>query len=82
MSVTTQIKAENAKVVTPNDNTKIAPTAGIYVGGSGNVAVTLVRMDDSENIVLTDLAAGIIHPLVVKRVWNTGTTATDIVAVY
>ena len=82
MSVTTQVKAENAKVVAPNDGVNVAPTAGIYIGGSGNVAVTLVRMDDGDSIVLTDLAAGIIHPLVVKRVWNTGTTATDIVAVY
>ena len=81
-SLTARAKSLNASAITPNDAEDIIATAGIYVGVSGDLRVTLAEMADGSHVTFTDLAAGIIHPLVVKRVWNTGTTATDIVAVY
>ena len=69
-------------VVTPNDGADLTdtPTRGIYVGVSGDLAV--VGEENAASVVLVGIAAGIIHPIAVKRVLATGTTATGIVAVY
>ena len=66
-----------AASVTPNDSTNIAPTRGLYVGVSGDVKVTML---DGTAVTFVGVAAGIVHPLQVVRVWSTGTDATDIVA--
>jgi hypothetical protein len=70
-----------AVAITPNNSTDLAvETRGLYVGAAGDVAVILA--DDSAAVTFTALAAGIVHPLAVKRVKVTGTTATGIVGVY
>ena len=68
-----------AIAVTTSDSTNLSLgfTRGIYVGGSGDVAVT---MADGNTVTFKSLAAGIIHPICVTRIWSTGTTATNIVA--
>jgi hypothetical protein len=73
--------AMGAVAVTPSDTEDLAasPTKGIYIGGSGNLKVA---MADSTVETFTALASGIIHPISVKRVYATGTTATNILAVY
>ncbi len=73
---------ETAVAVTPNNSTDLAtfPTRGIYVGVSGNIKVDMAGTGTA--IILKNLAAGVVHPLAVKRVYSTDTTATDIVAVY
>ena len=63
----------------PNDSTTFSPTKGLYVGVSGDVAVT---MENGQDVTFVGLAAGIIHPISVIKVKATGTTATSIVAVY
>lgn len=67
--------------VTPNDSTDLPAGAsrGLYVGVSGNVKINDVN---GAAVVFVGLAAGIIHPIRAHRVWNTGTDATSIVAVY
>jgi hypothetical protein len=66
--------------ITPNDSTDLTRFCrAIYVGGSGNLKVTLLRGDV---VTFTDLASGIIHPIQAKRIWSTGTTATNILAFY
>ena len=66
--------------VTPNDSTSLSKvTRGIYLGGSGDVVVT---MADGMDVTFKSLAAGVIHPISVTKVKATGTTATNIVAVY
>lgn len=71
---------ERATAITPSDSADLTnPTRGLYVGASGDVSVILVG--DSAAVTFTGLAAGIVHPLRVKRVRSTGTTATDIVGV-
>lgn len=70
--------ADNAVAITPNDGADLATTTrAFYIGGAGNVAVILAR--DSASVTLTALAVGVVHPLRVKRVLATGTTATGIV---
>jgi len=63
--------------VTPHDTNNIAPTRGLYVGVSGDVKVVML---DGTTVTFVGLAAGIVHPLTVVRVFSTDTTATNIVA--
>lgn len=66
--------------ITPSDTVDFAGglTTGIYVGGAGVVAV--VFQDDS--VVNFTCVAGQILPVRAKRVNNTSTTATLLVALY
>lgn len=68
-----------AEAVTPSDAAAIEQTRGLYVGASGDVAVDMASGD---TVTFAGLAAGIVHPLQVTRVYATGTTATGIVALY
>jgi len=70
--------AERAIAVTPSDSADLGIDArGLYVGGDGNVAVT---MRGGGDVLLAGVLAGTILPVAVKRVLATGTTATSIVA--
>lgn len=73
--------ASNAFAIAPsNDNQLDIVTRGIYVGVSGDLKVD---MDDSGTaIAFVGLASGIIHPIRARKVYATGTTATNIVGVY
>lgn len=76
----TKISGGNAFAVTPNDGVDLAHTTrGLYVGVSGDVKVTT---NNGDTVVFTGMAAGVIHPIGVKRVWATLTTATNIVGVF
>lgn len=67
----------SASAVTPDDSADLAVASrALYVGGAGDLHVTLVSGDD---ITLTAAIQGW-HPVRAARVWATGTTATDIVA--
>ena len=68
-----------AESVTPHDTNKIEQTRGLYIGGAGDVVVT---MADGNDATFTSLSAGIVHPLQVIRVKSTNTTATNILALY
>jgi len=72
--------ATQAVAITPNDEKDlVTATRGIYVGVSGDLTVDLVG--GSSEIAFVNLAAGVIHPLRVTRVYATGTTATSIIGV-
>ncbi|MGX2958055.1 spike base protein, RCAP_Rcc01079 family [Peribacillus sp. JNUCC 23] len=73
--------AQGAILVVPNDSTDLTttPTKGIYIGGTGDLKVTML---DGTTVTFKSISAGAIHPLSVKRVFATGTTATNILAVY
>ncbi len=65
-------------LITPSDATELNPTRGISFAAEGALAV-----EDAEGNSVTipsgALAAGVIHPLSLKKVKATGTTATGIV---
>lgn len=67
--------------VTPSDAVALVDgvTKGLYVGGAGNISLL---MADGTSATFNAIAIGVIHPLGVKRVNATGTTATNILAVY
>lgn len=69
----------SAAAITPSDATVFAQTRGLYIGGAGNVAVT---MADGASVTFNALTVGVVHLLSVKQVKATGTTATNIVALY
>ncbi len=73
--------ASNAAAVTPSDTVDLADvTRGVYVGVAGDVKVNMATSGTS--IVFTAVAAGSILPIRVTRILATGTTATNIVAVW
>lgn len=67
--------------ITPSDSADLPSiTRGLYVGVSGDVKVTMAG--NGGTVVFVGLAAGMIHPLRVQRVFANGTDATNIVGVY
>ena len=72
--------SDTAFAITANDATDLAySTRGLYVGVKGDVKVDLAK---SGTITFKNLAAGVFHPIRAKKVYATGTTATDIIGVY
>lgn len=72
--------ASYAALVTPSNTEDLtAVTRGISFAAAGALKVDLVG-GDTITIPSGALAAGIIHPLMVTRVYATGTGATGIVA--
>lgn len=72
--------ASAAFAITPADGADLAyVTRGIYVGVSGDLKVD---MANGTTVTFVGLAAGMIHPIRAKRVYDTGTDATSIVGVY
>ena len=57
-------------------------TRGIYVGVSGNVSVVPAGDQGDAAVTLVGLAAGIFHPMILKRINVAGTAATSIVVVW
>jgi hypothetical protein len=79
ITVSNLAPAYHAVKATPDDEEMIPQTRGIYVGTAGNLAV---EMASGEHITFINLAAGIIHPIQVRRVYATGTDADDVIAIY
>lgn len=65
--------------VTKSDSTVLAPTRGVFVGGTGNLTVDFA--DGSTDVVITAPVVGQILPISVVKV-KAATTATLIVALY
>ena len=82
MSIQTTTHTSGAvRAVTPNDSTDLAlgTCRALYVGGAGDVSI-----DDlgGETVVFVGALAGSVLPIQTARVNATGTTASDIVALY
>ena len=73
------VSAYDAAAVTLSDSTELAPTRALYIGGSGNLKVTMAYGTD---VTFSGLSAGSILPIQVTKVWATGSTATLVVALY
>jgi hypothetical protein len=72
-----------AVAVTPSATVDLTdyPRA-LYIGVGGDVSVIPVGNAADTAVVFKGLAAGTILPVGVRRVFVSGTTATDIVAIY
>lgn len=72
--------ADNATAVTPSDSADLAfNSRALYVGGAGNLVVTMAGGGD---VTFTAVPAGSILPIRVSRVKATSTTATSIINLY
>lgn len=71
----------SAESVTPSDGTDIPRGCrALYVGGTGTLVLILDK--DSSAVTFVGVVAGSVLPIRTKRVLATGTTATNIVALY
>lgn len=73
--------AWNAAAVTPNDSADLTfTTRGLYIGGAGDVKVDMAS--DGSAVTFVGCLAGTILPIRAERVYDTDTTATNIVALW
>ncbi len=68
-----------AAAITVSDTANLDAVAVIYIGGDGDVKVTT---EGGNAVTFVGVSAGDILPVAVARVWDTGTTATDMVALW
>jgi hypothetical protein len=69
--------ASHAESVVPNDSADLThATRGLFVGQSGNVRV---RTSAGDIVTLANMQGGVLYPVRVVRIFQTGTTASDIV---
>jgi len=74
--------ARMAAAVTTSDSADLANVAvSLYVGVTGDVVVTLADQTDGQSVTFKAHPVGYLV-CQVKRVWATGTTATNILALY
>lgn len=74
------ISASHAAAVTPSDAAVFdSSTRGLYVGGAGDVAVT---MESGAVATFVGVVAGSVLPIRCSKVMSTDTTATSIVALF
>lgn len=72
--------AEHAAEVTPNDTTELAVvTRALYIGGAGDLKMTTFK---DEDVTFKNVVAGTVLSVRAKLVFSTGTTATNIVALW
>ena len=74
--------ARRAEAVTPSDTTDLTTYAkALYVGGGGDIRLLPIGAEDSEAVTLKSHAVGYVA-VQARRILATGTTATQIVALY
>lgn len=74
------LPASRAFAVSPNDSTDLTNyTRALYIGGAGAVKVDTTGGD---TVTFSAVPVGTVLPICVKRVYNTGTTATLIIGLY
>ena len=75
-STTPDSCAVNCIAITPADSDLVQPVRAIYVGGSGNL-----KISDTGGgaVTFSNVPAGVILPVMARRIWSTGTTASNIV---
>ncbi len=77
--VTLESPFNSAATVTPSDSTDLAyVTRGLFVGTGGAVAVTV----GGQNVTFGNVPSGTMLTIRASRVLSTGTTASNIVAVW
>lgn len=72
----------DAAAVTPSDVRDLPEISVIYVGGFGTTGAVKVTTAQGTDVTFTGVPAGFVIPVQVRRVWSTGTTATNIVRIF
>lgn len=67
----------SAFTVTKSDSADLPQVIrGFIVGTVGDVKVTFI---DDTQVTLPNMAPGVVHPGIIKRIWSTGTEPTEII---
>jgi|TARA_R100001460_G_scaffold32823_1_gene64338 hypothetical protein len=81
-----KLQAGRAAAVTPSDTLRIPDVAGgvnngcvLYVGGAGNIKVQTVGGDE---VTFVGISTGTFIPVQVVKVFSTGTSATNVIALW
>ena len=75
--------SDHLVAVTPDDDTDLSELPKfIFVGTAGDLVVVGADQDPATETVTIKSAANQYHPIRPRRIMETGTTATDIVACY
>lgn len=75
--------AWTAEEVTPSDSVNLTTWArALWVGSAGNLKVIMAGDATNTPVTFRGVKAGVWMPIQVKRVYATGTSASDIVAVF
>jgi hypothetical protein len=74
--VTPDSVASQSIEITRADSDLAAPVRALYIGGAGSVKITDPQGNETT---FQNVPAGVILPVMAKRVWLTGTSATNIV---
>lgn len=77
--VTQQAIKAVAVDISSSDDTLAIPGGVLYIGTGGNVKVTTISGDD---VTFMNLGSGSVLAVQVKKVFKTGTSASNIVALY
>lgn len=70
---------EDAGAVVLSDSTDLPQYSVVYVGTGGNVKVTTAQ---GSAVTFSNCVAGTVLPVRVRRVWSTGTTASNLLAIF
>lgn len=69
----------DAAAVTPSDTVNLAQPSVLFIGTGGTLKV---RTAQGSDVTFTIVNPGTILPVQVIRVWDDGTTATNILAIF
>lgn len=73
----------NAFSISPSNTTDLpVTTRSVYIGSSGDLRVTLKDMPDGTFVTYKNMIEGLSYPLRIKRVFSSGTTASNLIGEY
>ena len=72
----------DAAAVTPSDTRDLPEISIIYVGTYGTTGAVKVTTAPGTDVTFTGVPPGFVIPVQVRRVWSTGTTASNIVRIF
>ena len=78
-NITTTGFATSAVAVDPGTAEQLSLTSALYIGVGGDVVVTMA--DSATDVTFKNVPSGTFLPIAVTHVKDSGTTATDILAI-
>jgi hypothetical protein len=72
----------DAAAVTPSDASDLPTPSVIYVGNYGTTGAVKVTTAQGTDVTFLGVPAGFVIPVQVRRVWSTGTTATNLIRIF
>ena len=79
LSANATVSAHGADLLPHSDTQDVPVTRALYIGGTGNVHVT---MADGQTVTFEAVPQGMILPIQISRLWTTNTTASYIIGLY